>query len=182
MLGGGKSLKICFVSRVEQSKGLDTLVLVAEELVGLGLESNIRIDFYGQKKDNYYDEHLKQIPMFNYLGVLQPEDVIGTLQQYDALIFPSHYEGEGCPGILVEALSAALPIIASDWKYNGEFVRHGVNGFLCETNRPASYTEAISVLLFYPELIRQMSKNAYHYSQMYSVTYARNLLINLLHY
>lgn len=178
---GGKCLKICFVSRVEQSKGLDTLVLVAQELVNMGLESYVRIDFYGQKKDNYFDEHLEQIPMFNYLGVLQPEDVVSTLQQYDALIFPSHYEGEGCPGILVEALSAALPIIASDWKYNSEFVRHAVNGFLCETNSPESYLEAIIILLNHPELIRQMSKNAYHYSQIYSFSHARKLIIDFLH-
>lgn len=114
--------------------------------------------------------------MYKYLGILQPDDVMSTLQKYDAIIFPTHYEGEGCPGIMVEALAAALPIIASDWKYNGEFVRNGVNGFLCDTFTPRSYVEAMVVLLNHPELTQQMSKNAYHKSQNFSVSNARKLL------
>ena len=82
------------------------------------LEGKICMDFYGQKKDDYFDVNLANSKFYTYRGVLQPNEVIPNLQKYDALIFPTHYEGEGCPGILVEALSAALPIVASDWKYN----------------------------------------------------------------
>lgn len=106
---------------------------MSEVLYERKLGDFLMIDFFGQKTDDYYDTHLKSIPMFEYKGILQPHEVIPTLQKYDALIFPTHYGGEGCPGILVEALSAGIPIIASNWKYNSEFVRDGVNGFLCET-------------------------------------------------
>lgn len=106
----------------------------------IGLDRYVKIDFYGQKTDT-----------------LQPKDVIPTLKQYDALIFPSHYDGEGCPGILVEALSASLPIIASDWKYNNEFVTNGDNGFLCSTFDPNEYVEAIKVLLLNKTILKRMS-------------------------
>lgn len=66
----------------------------------VGLDRYVKIDFYGQKTDTYFDEYLKGIEMYQYKGVLHPNG----------------------PGILVEALSASLPIIASDWKYNNEFV------------------------------------------------------------
>ena len=136
---------MCYVSRVEKSKGLDTLVEVSKLLSEGGLDGYVKIDFYGQKTDSYFDRHLSGIAMYEYRGVLQPDEVIPTLKQYDALVFPSHYDGEGCPGIMVEALSASLPIIASDWKYNNEFVSNGDNGFLCETFNPVAYVDAIKV-------------------------------------
>ena len=148
---------------------------VAKKLQEEYLDSYVKIDFYGQKKDLYFDEHLAGIGMFEYKGVLQPEEVISVLQEYDALIFPSHYAGEGCPGILVEALSAGLPIIASDWKYNSEFVTNGLNGFLCETFNPKAYVNAIK-LLFNQTLRQRMSKHAYASSEKFSVNNARKLL------
>ena len=114
--------------------------------------------------------------MYQYKGVLQPNDVIHTLKQYDALIFPSHYDGEGCPGILVESLSASLPVIASDWKYNNELVTNGDNGFLCSTFDPNEYVEAIKVLLLNKTILKRMTEKAYEKSGEFSVGKARVLL------
>lgn len=165
-------MRICFVSRVEQSKGLDTLLKAAHRICELQLDGKISIDFYGQKNDCYFDNNLANIQMFTYKGVLQPNEVIPTLKQYDTLIFPTYYEGEGCPGILVEALSAALPIIASDWKYNSEFVKDGINGFLCETFDVEAYVKAFLVLAD-PVLRTQMSKQSYMLSKDFAVNSAR---------
>lgn len=169
-------MRLVFVSRVEQSKGLDTLLTVAQQLQALGLDWRVRIDFYGQKKDDYYDTYLADIPMFNYKGVLEPQDVIPTIQKYDAMVFPTHYDGEGCPGILVEALSAAVPVVASDWKYNSEFIHDGVNGFLCDTFNAKSYVEAVVKLLSDTTQRQQMSRNAYRLSERYSAANARKLM------
>lgn len=136
------------------------------------LDEYVKIDFFGQKTDRYYDEHLKDIQMFKYKGVLSPNEVMC----YDALIFPSHYEGEGCPGILVEVLSASLPIIASDWKYNGEFITNGYNGFLCDTFNTKDYVEAIKVLLLAPTLKARMAENAHKRSEEFSVNKVKNLI------
>lgn len=167
-------MTLCFVSRVERSKGLDTLKEVSTVLSECRLDRYVKIDFYGQKTDTYFDEHFNTKGMYEYKGVLQPNEVIPTLMKYDALIFPSHYDGEGCPGILVEALSASLPIIASDWKYNGEFVTNFDNGFLCDTFNPNEYVEAIEVLLLNKVLRERMAKRAYEKSREFSVSKARS--------
>lgn len=181
LFGGGKILRLCFVSRVEQSKGLDTLEKISRLLGEEGLDKYVQLDFYGQKTDNYFDTQLRAIEMFEYKGVLQPDEVIGTLKRYNALIFPSHYEGEGCPGILVEALSASLPIIASDWKYNNEFVSDGDNGFLCGTFDAIAYVDAIKVLLTNKTLRSRMACRAHDRSRDYSVSKARALVKGYLH-
>ena len=157
---------------MEQSKGLDTLLKLAHRLSELQLTDKVCIDFYGQKTDGYFDANLSNIEIFTYKGVLQPNEVIPTLHEYDALIFPTHYEGEGCPGILVEALSAALPIIASDWKYNSEFVKDGVTGFLCDTFDVEVYIKSI-LALSDPVLRQQMSKQSYMTCKDFAVNTAR---------
>lgn len=161
---------------MEQSKGLDTLKDVAALLCKVGLGDSVKIDFYGQKTDAYYDENLSAVAMCEYKGVLQPDEVIPTLNRYDALVFPTHYEGEGCPGILVEALSASLPIIASDWKYNKEFVEDCDNGFICDTFSPDAYVEAIRVLLANETLRMRMAERSYEKSRDFSVDKAIALM------
>ena len=173
-------LRLVFVSRIEQSKGLDTLVDVVDILIAKGFSDRISVDFYGQKRDGYYDDNLLGYKMFNYKGVLQPEEVIAALRTYDVLIFPTHYAGEGCPGILVEALSAGLPIIASDWKYNDEFVENGVNGFLCDVYVAEAYAEAILTLLKHPAMRNDMSRNSYMKSQDFSIEKSKSLLKGIL--
>lgn len=169
-------MKICYISRIEKSKGLDTLKEIAALLHNDCLDNYVKIDFYGQKTDAYFDENLSDIAMYEYKGVLQPDEVISTLNLYDALVFPSHYDGEGCPGILVEALSASLPIIASDWKYNREFVEDCDNGFICDTFNPKAYVEAIKVLLSNKTLRTRMSERSYEKSSAFSVDNALMLM------
>lgn len=162
-----------------ESKGLDVLHRLHEEYCSKDQDINFTIDFYGQLTDDYFMTQLKGIPEFNYKGVLQPEEVINVLRTYDALIFPSHYEGEGCPGILVEALFAGLPIIASDWKYNGEFVENGVNGFLCNPFETKEYFEAINNLAKGSALRTAMKSEALRLSKKYTSANAEKILGNL---
>lgn len=162
------NLRLAFISRICITKGLDTLKKLWDDVQSKKVNLNFSIDFYGQIIDKYYSDNLSNISNYQYKGVLKPEDVIPTLKKYDALIFPTHYDGEGCPGILVEALFAGLPIIASDWKYNSEFVENGVNGILCETNNVADYENAIRRLSENHKLIHEMSENALRKSALYT--------------
>lgn len=145
-----------------------------------GLDKYVKIDFYGQKTDTYFDEYLNDIEIYQYKGVLQPNEVIPILKKYDALTFPSHYEGEGRPGILVEALSASLPIIASDWKYNNEFVTNDDNGFLCNPFNANEYIKAIKVLLLNKTLRKSMAEQSYIRSEEFSASNARMLLLEYM--
>lgn len=141
---------------------------ISSVLLSMEMGENIRIYVYGRKTDNYFDSQLSAHPFIHYKGILQPSEVVPVLENSDVLIFPTHYEGEGCPGILVEALSAGLPIIASDWKYNSEFVEHGVNGFLCDTYCVQDYVHAI-VRLYHDSVLRSlMSRHSYRKSFEFS--------------
>lgn len=174
------NLRLVFVSRLCVEKGLDTLCKLNEKIQKLDIKIPFIIDFYGQKTDNYYNENIHdKYDNFRYKGFLSPETVIDVLSQYDALIFPTHYEGEGCPGILIEALFAKLPVIASNWKDNAEFIHEGENGFLCDTLNEDDYIEAIITLYNNKSLKQQMSHYSYKLSKKYSHSFAGNRLEKL---
>ena len=80
----------------------------------------------------------------------------------------------------MEALSVGLPIIASNWKYNEEFVESGVNGFLCDTYNTAEYVSAIKILLNDPMLRKLMAEQSYLKSEVFSIDNAKRLMAAII--
>ncbi len=64
-------------------------------------------------------------------------DVPLALSQLDAMLLPSLY-GEGLPMVVLEAMAAGLPVIATAVEGTPEAIRNGIDGLLAE---PASATD-----------------------------------------
>jgi glycosyltransferase involved in cell wall biosynthesis len=58
-------------------------------------------------------------------------DVPHTLAQLDAMLLPSLY-GEGLPMVVLEAMAAALPVIATKVEGTPEAIRDGLDGLLAD--------------------------------------------------
>jgi glycosyltransferase involved in cell wall biosynthesis len=78
----------------------------------------------------------------------------------DIFCFPSHYESEGFPCVLVEAMCFSLPIVSTRWRGIPSIVDHGVTGFLCETQFPESIQESLCQLIHSRELRKRMGTAA----------------------
>ncbi len=61
-------------------------------------------------------------------------DVPQTLASLDAMLLPSLY-GEGLPMVVLEAMAAALPVIATKVEGTPEAIRDGLDGLLAEPVR-----------------------------------------------
>jgi glycosyltransferase involved in cell wall biosynthesis len=75
-------------------------------------------------------------------------DVSELLAMFDVFVMPSLYEA--CPISLLEAMSMAKPIVATDVGGIPQLVRNGVQGLLCPPNNPAALAERILSLLDNP--------------------------------
>lgn len=84
--------------------------------------------------------------------------VADTMWAFDALVLPSRLEG--FPVTIVEAMLAALPVIATDVGSVAEAVQPGVTGWIVPPEDPEALAAAIDDLLAQPERAEQMGRAA----------------------
>lgn len=155
----GPGLRLVFLSRLCRSKGLYLAISAVEALRAAG--EDITLDLYGPREGDAgaeLDRHLS--PAIRDHGPLPPEAVVATLQQYDVLLFPTFYPGEGFAGVLSEALLSATPVICSDWRSNPEVVRHNETGLVVPTGDGTALAEPIRALSRDRAQLHRLSQNA----------------------
>ncbi|HIF9252192.1 TPA: glycosyltransferase [Photobacterium damselae] len=125
-------VKFFFFSRVIKEKGIFEAIQVVEKLIELGYDCSL--DIFGPNlldKNDRIRFEAQLTDKVNYKGVLDPDhDLHTTLSEYDILLFPTYYEGEGLPGTIIDAKFAATVPVVSNWKYNNEFVTDLDNGLI----------------------------------------------------
>lgn len=127
-----RDVRFVFLSRILPEKGTD-LILEACEV--LGEKNDFVVDFYGPIEDSYSQKFLskiKNLSMVHYKGFLDLRDVknYAVLSEYDVMLFPTFWNGEGFPGIIIDSCIAGLPVIASDWSMNREIIEDGKTGWI----------------------------------------------------
>jgi glycosyltransferase involved in cell wall biosynthesis len=116
--------RFVFISHVKRTKGILYLIDAAKSL-----NSSYVIDVFGPMMEG--DISAGDFSgVIRYCGHLPPAKVIETLDQYDVLVLPTFFEGEGYPGIILEAYSLGIPCITTKWKSIPEIVDDGESGIL----------------------------------------------------
>lgn len=107
-------LRLIFISRIRDNKNLHTALKILSVS-----KSNISFDIYGPLEDEAYWKNcqiqMQKLPKninVVYKGVVSPENITTTMQQYHALFLPTKTENFG--HIIVEAMQAGLPPIISN--------------------------------------------------------------------
>lgn len=108
--GGRGCKRFVYVGHVRTDKGIRELVEAASRLHG-----KVVVDVYGTLGYDLTADAFSGEAAVNYHGRVDPADVVGLLSRYDALVLPTYHEGEGCPGVVLEAYAAGLPVIATRW-------------------------------------------------------------------
>lgn len=128
-----------FISRIMPQKGTDYILQCARRLNESGFEDRYIIDFYGTIDGEYsvsFGEQLAKLPNVDYCGSIDlcDWDNFGVLARYHFMLFPTYWHGEGFPGVIIDAYIAGVPIIASDWNFNEEFVVNDCTGIIIPTH------------------------------------------------
>lgn len=154
-----------FLSRLEQCKGCDEIVQASDVLRNIGYEGKYDISFYGKTLGNpdYYHLFINKIekhPEIKYLGPINLSDMknYDELAQYDVMLFPSFWDDEGFPGVVIDAFIAGIPIIASDWNLNKEVVDDGNTGWIVPVHDVSALAEKMKYIIDNPHSLETMSK------------------------
>jgi glycosyltransferase involved in cell wall biosynthesis len=116
--------RFVFVGQVSPEKGVREIIALAERL-GAGYA----VDVFGPTNGGIPASEFEG-KRAKYRGVLAPDQVAATIAGYDALLLPTSYAGEGFPGVVIEAMSVAVPSIASRHAGIPEIIVDGQCGFL----------------------------------------------------
>lgn len=133
------SKRFVYISRVVPQKGVDEIVAVAEKL-----SEDYKVDIFGPLDSKYYKPTFFENKKVNYLGLIEPKDVMSTLENYDVILLPSYFEGEGYPGILIESLALGIPVITTEWRALPEIITNNYNGLLIPIKNQEKLYQAIT--------------------------------------
>lgn len=131
----GEPYRFVFLSRVHPDKGITEIIAAIKQLNDNGLQDRFVVDLYGKVDSGYAQQFYSDISTLGnvaYKGFLNLTSNSGyqTLSAYDVMLFPTYWNGEGFPGIVIDANVSGLPIIASDWNMNKEVVVDGETGYI----------------------------------------------------
>lgn len=128
--------RFVFLGHVNAVKGIDYLLEAIERL-----DASFTVHIYGPIHEEKYRQLFEDNQ--HYQGLLKKEQVLPTLQQYDVLVLPTHYRGEGYPGAIIEAYSLGLPVITTQWRAIPEIVEDGETGLVISPQSTVELVEAM---------------------------------------
>lgn len=179
----GSTYKLCTFSRVMREKGIEdavNAVLTVNDELG---HHAFSLDIYGQVKEEqkgWFDELQKKFPSYiRYGGAIPSDESVNVLKEYFALLFPTYYEGEGFAGTLIDAYSAGVPVIASDWKYNVELVNEKV-GYVYPTGAQSTLVNILKRIADNPEMLLEKKQRCLEEAEKYNIDNVIQIIINQL--
>lgn len=173
-----RNLKLVYFSRICPEKGVDTIINTVKNL-----PKDCTLDFYGEIADEFrdtFDAFLIDNPNVNYHGVFDSTkgNVYKELNQYDVMLLPSRWKGEGVPGALVESKMAGITAIVSNWNFNSEVIIDGKEGIVLENGSEDELQEAISGLCANRNIVMEMKMGAYLSRSRYDIASYKKQLQN----
>jgi glycosyltransferase involved in cell wall biosynthesis len=112
---------------------------------------------------------LRLTPNAELVGVLDPADVRNLMTSASVVVVPSIVP-DSCPTVILEAMAAGRPVIASARGGIVDLVVDGRTGYLVEPGNPQALATALAKLLSDPTLARQMGHAALERVSQFTVS------------
>lgn len=174
---------LCTFSRVMREKGIEDAVDAVRAVNEKSGRTVYTLDIYGQVdagQTEWFDNLQNNFPPYvKYKGVVPFDKSVDVLKDFFALLFPTYYEGEGFAGTLIDAYSAGVPVIASDWKYNVELVNENV-GCVYPTKDQLAFVDILKATAINPALLLCKKRLCLKEAEKYRIDKAVQVLVERL--
>ena len=142
---------ITFIGSLVRQKGVDVLLEAFNDVLGA------KLVIIGDGNDGSALKKLaKGLDGVYFLGYR--EDLASVFEKTSVLVLPSRSEGFGL--VLLEAMKAGVPVVATNVGGIREIVEDGHNGILVEPENPKQLADAITKVLEDEKLRENLIKNA----------------------
>ena len=162
-----KSIVIGTVGRIERVKGIKYLLLAMKII--LRHYSNARLEIVGDGAE------LNELKLFaKKLGISNSVIFFGKLahpipnySRMDIFVLPSILEGFGI--VLLEAMAAGIPVIATNVHGIKEVVIDGKSGILIPPKNPEAIAKAVSRIIEEPHLSKDLIEEGFKRARLFDI-------------
>jgi len=148
-----RPLKLLFVGRLSQRKGISHLFKAAE-----ALGNKVDLTLVGGKVNNKCEALDKALAKHKWIPSLSHHQVLELMRNHDVLLFPSLFEGFGL--VITEAMSQGTPVITTERTAGPDLITDGMNGWLIEAGSTIALQEKIEQILSEPISVATVGKAA----------------------
>ena len=104
------------------------------------------------------------------------------LKNADTFVFPTFYNNECFPLVLLEAMQHGLPIVTTDEGGILDIVKDGENGYICKRNNPEDLAKKLMLLLDAKQLRQEMGQDGYKkYKNYFTLEMFERRFSDILH-
>lgn len=151
--------RLALIGRLQRQKGHGTALEAVRMLRVQGRRVHLFLAGDGPDEDRLRvrARSLGTAECVTFCGIV--DDMVAFMEEIDIVVMPSLWEG--MPNVLLEAMLAGRPIIASRLSGIQEMVRHGESALLCAPGSAAELADAITRLMDDPDLARRLVRAAH---------------------
>jgi glycosyltransferase involved in cell wall biosynthesis len=161
--GPGDVLRVIGVGRLVAKKGFDVLVEACGILRARGVDARVRIVGQDDKDGETVRARIAELGLENHVTLTGPMAPAGLLDEYrraDMLCMPCRLlpdDRDGIPNVLVEAMAAGTPVVATAVSGIPELITDGHDGLLVGPDDPAAIADALQRLHTDPALAARLA-------------------------
>jgi glycosyltransferase involved in cell wall biosynthesis len=180
-----KEFNVLFIGRFVEKKGLEYLIKAISEVKKEYSEIKLLVAGAGplEEKIKNMVKELNLEDTVKFLGWVEREKIQEVFELSDVLVVPSivteEGDTEGMPTVILEAMAAGVPVIATCVGGISYFVKNYENGILIEEKNPLQIKEKILELYKNKELREKIIKSAKEFAQDFTFDKIAEFYISL---
>ncbi|MEO0268211.1 MAG: glycosyltransferase family 4 protein [candidate division WOR-3 bacterium] len=180
-----EKFNILFLGRFVEKKGIKYLLYALQKVINV--HKNVTLNLGGTGPLEIELKNLvKELNLENYvnfLGWVERERIPEILSESDLLVVPSiiteEGDTEGLPTVILEAMGAGVPVIASDVGGIRDVIENSVNGLIVPPGDVESLKKAIITIIENEKLREKFIKEGINLAQNYDWEKIGNFYVSL---
>jgi glycosyltransferase involved in cell wall biosynthesis len=159
--------RIAIIGRLAPQKGHVYFLQAAQEVLRRFPQAEFWVVGHGdlQAELTMQAAQLQIAHAVQFLG--RRSDIAAILREVDLVVSASIWEG--FPTVILEAMAAQTPVVATDVSGSRELVRDGATGRLVPMAQPSALAQAIVWMLEHPDKRQEMAERAWHEIHRYTL-------------
>jgi glycosyltransferase involved in cell wall biosynthesis len=172
-IGFEKKLKILYVGRISQTKGISYLSDAVDRMT-----DKIQLTIVGMPVDCNCANIRSFLGKHKWHPSMPHSDLLQFIRLHDVLVLPSLCEGFGL--VILEAMSQGVPVIATSNSGAPDFIQNSVNGWVIPIRSVDAITEILDSLFLDRSYLRRVGFAAWVTAGFHNWLHYRNQMWTLL--